>query len=79
MNERMNSSITHGQVSVFGSSHSVTSMPSAVGNEPVGQWMPGIYDRLTITEAGQEQSSEDNHWADLAASARADWAAETPF
>lgn len=79
MDERMKPSITHGQVSVFGSSHSVTGVPTAGGNEPLDQWMPGIYDRLTITEAGQENSSEDDRWADLAASARADWAAENPF
>ncbi len=35
--------------------------------------------QLTGANAGHEHSTEDERWADLAASARVDWAAENPF
>ena len=36
-------------------------------------------DRPSIAEVGQESSAEDKDWADLAASARAEWLARNPF
>lgn len=75
----MQPSLRSSQVSLLGSSRSVTSTPTAVGNDPPTGWMPGVYDWRAITEAGQEHSTDEEKWADLAASARADWAAENPF
>lgn len=75
----MQSSIKSSHVSVLGSARSVTRTPAAVGNDPVTDWMPGVYDRRTITDAGQDHAADEESWADLAASARADWAAENPF
>ena len=69
----------HTHVSVLGSTWSVTNTPSDVRNDPVGHWMPPIFDRQPLTESGQDRRTEEEHWADLAASARADWAAENPF
>jgi len=67
------------RVSVLGSS-SVTDTDSDVSNRPVGNWMPGIYDRRAITDRGQHPGrDEDESWANLAASARGDWGAENPF
>ena len=67
------------KVSVAGSFRSVTDGPSEVHNDPSGNWMPGIYDRRPVTDSGQDRRTEEEFWADLAASARADWAAENPF
>ncbi len=67
------------KVSPMGSSQPVTNTDSEAGNQPVGHWMPGIYDRCTITEAGQHDSGEVDSWAELAASARLDWGRENPF
>ena len=36
-------------------------------------------DRLSVAHVDEESSAEGEGWADLAASARADWAAENPF
>ena len=36
-------------------------------------------DRPSVARVDEEGSAEDEGWADLAASARADWAAENPF
>ena len=36
-------------------------------------------DRPSIAEVGPPSAAEDEHWADLTACARADWAAENPF
>ena len=57
----------------------MTDAPSDVQNHPVADWIPGVYDRRPITEAGQGHHVEEESWADLAASARGDWAAENPF
>ncbi len=67
------------QVSLLGSA-SVTDTDSDVGNRPIDNWMPDIYDRHAITDPGQQLGGvEDESWADLAASARDDWGAENPF
>lgn len=75
----MQPSTKSSHVSLLGSSRSVTRTPKGVGNDPVTDWMPGVYDRRAITEAGQDHGADEESWADLAASARADWAAENPF
>ena len=67
------------RVSPLGSSQPVTKVDSEAGNQPVGNWMPGIYDRCIITDAGQKQLGEVKSWAELAALARSDWDAENPF
>lgn len=36
-------------------------------------------DRPSVAHVDEEGFAEDEGWADLAASARADWAAENPF
>ena len=36
-------------------------------------------DRPSVAHVDEEGSAEDEGWADLAASARADWAANNPF
>lgn len=36
-------------------------------------------DRPSVAHVDEEGSAEDEGWADLAASARADWAAGNPF
>lgn len=36
-------------------------------------------DRPSIVQVDEEGLAEDHRWADLAASARADWAARNPF
>ena len=77
--DSMKRSTETARVSIHGSSQSVTDAPSSVQNEPAGHWMPGIYDRVTITDAGQGTPDELAGWADLAAASLADWAAENPF
>lgn len=69
----------YAKVSAAGSFRSVTDSPSEAQNDPVGNWMPGIYDRRPVTDSGQGLRTEEELWADLAASAREDWAAENPF
>ena len=74
----MQPSITSPHVSVLGRPQSVTSTPAATGNDPVADRKPGVGDRQPITGAGQERATGEESWADLAAAARADWAAENP-
>lgn len=66
-------------VTLTGSLAPVTGASSFVRNEPVGSWMPAIYDAAVITDSGQHMDEEEESWADLAAAARTDWASENPF
>ncbi|WP_419160958.1 hypothetical protein [Candidatus Palauibacter sp.] len=66
-------------MTLTGSLLPVTDASSDVQNEPAGQWMPAIYETSAITDSGQRTYGEEEAWADLAASARADWASENPF
>lgn len=67
------------QISVLGSSRSVTDSASGVDNAPPSYWMPGLYDGRIVTSPGQSHATEEQDWAALAASSRADWAADNPF
>ncbi len=67
------------QVTLTGSLAPVTEASSLVRNEPVGSWMPAIYDASEITESGQRVDEEEESWANLAAAARTEWASENPF
>lgn len=66
-------------VTLTGSLAPVTEASSLVRNEPVGSWMPAIYDASEITDSGQHVDEEEESWADLAAAARTQWASENPF
>jgi len=75
----MRDTTTETRVTLTGSLAPVTETSSFVQNEPVGSWMPAIYDACVITASGQHVNEEEESWADLAAAARTEWASETPF
>jgi len=75
----MKDTTTETHVTVTGSLAPVTEASSFVQNEPVGSWMPAIYDASVITDSGQHVDEEEESWADLAAAARTEWASENPF
>ena len=65
---------------------SSTSPGAREGQEPgASEWLleqhgDGEFcDRPSIAEVGDEGSSEDKGWTDLAASARAEWLTRNPF
>ncbi len=75
----MRDTTTETHVTLTGSLAPVTEASSFVQNEPVGSWMPAIYDASVITDSGQRVDEEEESWADLASAARTDWASENPF
>ena len=58
-----------------------TNTPADDANDPVADRMPAANDPKDTTDAERDHAADQDQepWADLAASARADWAAENPF
>lgn len=58
----------------------VTDVQSTDGNEPI-DWIPKVFVAYEWTDPGQTtpSPSPEEHWATLAAAARAHWAADNPF